>query len=185
LFKYQSSVDKKVGFNIEVGPVVSLLAAAASNVSTSLNFDAVYDLPNGNSLLLTQNYINGHLTSGNTVANQMQTDYSHGLYVGSAYHSSGSGGTVAYNIGVGGLLRLGGVYRISHHASLLFGIYAVLIDNAHTASSYFTPVGAQTNFESTTNPIQYQSFLRGLSSALTTQIGVNLGIQVRFGKKKD
>jgi hypothetical protein len=203
LFKYQTSPDKKIGFNIEVGPVVSLSSWATSQTSANLNFGAVYAInsPGTNPPLtyagtsppasgqgyweLTQSYIGNHLPPGQTVDQVLSSYYAEGRYVGSFNNYSGSRNKVSYNIGYGGLLRLGGVYRFTQHVSLLFGVYADLLYDGHNENSAYQPITISDPKGDFQKGLTSQSFLNGIGGALTTQIGVNLGIQVRFGKKKD
>lgn len=196
LFKYQSSPNKKLGFDLEVGPVLSCYSSASSNASATMNFEAIYgadptlgavNAPSGfnpwygnSAWVITQQSVAQHLSGSNTVQSVFSSYYGSHRYVGLGYSYSGSAGSVSYGFGGGGLLRLGGIYRIKKTVSLVFGAYALVSYNSHSVGAY-QPFAIGNDFQNT-SPV-FKSFLNGLGGSTTAQFGANLGIQVRFLKK--
>ena len=195
LFKFSTptSETKKTGFDIEFGPLVSVYSKAKSKMSAAINYEAIYTASINNGLgysattsnsdwLLTEEAVTKHFSSNGqyeSVSDYFDKHYARGYFVGLDKKADGDGGSIKYKLGFGGLLRTGLSYRISKSVFFKFGISAAIISNKHTPSdNTFKPIDAADDFEK--EGVKFSSFLNTTKSSLTTQFGINLGIQYQI-----
>jgi hypothetical protein len=193
LFKYRTKPGEKIGAYIEIGPVISLLSSAGSSMDATVDLEAVYHYNT-----TTRNFIYSSTTSPgdwimtrqavaalikgsdtySSVDDYFAKHYARGYYIGLGLSAKGQSDRVNYNIGIGGMLRGGGIYRVNKSWSVLFGVSALLISNSHTVQSY-TPVSTGDDYK---DGFKFSSFLNGTPSLLTVQMGLHAGIQFKLSK---
>ena len=193
LFKYRTATSetKKIGFSAELGPVISVLATVKSKIDANMDFEAVFstdkhklgypDVNSTSDWLLTKDHVTKH-GGGSEAALPAYFDkrYENGYYVGLNHSVSASGGTVKYKLGFGGMLRLGMTYQITESLFFNARIYTTIISNSISNSSGVNkPVEAMDKFKDA-GSVTLNSNLNSTSKLLSTQFGINFGIQYKF-----
>jgi hypothetical protein len=84
-------------------------------------------------------------------------------------------------MGIGGLLRLGMIYRISNAINLTAGVHTLLISNAHKVDNAFKPIDAQNAFAAD-GGVKYNTLLNASKGSLTTQFGIFVGLHFKLNK---
>ena len=198
LLKYRTptSDSKKVGFNLEIGPVISVYSTAKSKEgTTNIDFEGIYSTSpqhvigytpttSATDWLLTEAHVTKHIKTGSvysSVADYFDKQYSRGYYVGLDKQFTGAGGNVKYKIGAGGLLRLGMIYRVSKAFYFSLGVNALLAYNAHQVKSDYQPLQVKNDFAST-DGVKINSLLNSTKSNLSTQFGIFVGLHYRITK---
>ena len=193
LFKYRTKPDEKIGAYIEVGPVISLLSSAGSSMDATVDLEAVYhystttrnftysSTTSPGDWIMTRQAVAALIKGSDTyssVDDYFAKHYARGYYVGLGLAAKGLSDRVNYNIGIGGMLRGGGIYRVNKSLSVLLGVSALLISNSHTLQSY-TPVSTGDDYK---DGFKFSSFLNGTPSLLTVQMGLHAGVQLKLSK---
>jgi hypothetical protein len=192
LFKYRTPVSssKKIGFFLDLGPVISIVSSAKSKAESTNDFEAVYTTSGGTlgysntesstDWLVTKAMVTKHFNTGgqySSVNDYFDKQYNKGYYVGLDKTSSGSAGKVKYNIGGGGMLRTGLLCRLSEPVSLTVGVQCLILSNGHKQADSYKPIVAADDFKQS---LSYNSFLNSGGSGLNVQYGLTLGLQIKI-----
>ena len=194
LFKVLSSnlSKSKLGYFFELGPVITIYANSTSKISSSNNFEGIYDYssgnvssyastPTSNQLVLTRAALTAH--GSTNVGSDFNTLYNSGYNVGLDYAVNGSKApSVNLGAGIGGMIRGGLTYKLSSSLKFIAGLQINYIYTLHSAEAY-APVVAANAFKNS-GGVTYESFINGMGAVSALNFGINLGFIYSFTSKK-
>jgi outer membrane protein OmpA-like peptidoglycan-associated protein len=192
LFKYNRWITKKVGFNMDLGPVINVLEENEVNTDASFNYEAIYKYtgpqgnvkavydnsptPGANDLIITKARYESTQT-GQSVDNYFKSLSNQGYNVGLGVRPTYTSGKVDYNKpSVGFLIRPAIGLMLHSGMSLNFGAYYLIQNFTNNVSNTYMV----TDKRGTYNPLA-----NSISNSVNHCAGISVGFKYCFPRYQE
>ena len=188
VFIYKKQMTPRLGFSMEVGPLLSLQLSNTYSTNATFNYEAIYKykkvgnnyiavfdsaaIPGSSDLLYTAAQIN---KSPNDAQSYFDVLHSQGYNVGLQKAPANTSGSVNYEANIGFIIQPSIMYRLSDNFLLNAGIYVM--------SQSFDNLPNSGNFKLTDQVGSYSTVLNSLNSVSNLCYGLNLGVRILFDKE--
>jgi OmpA family/Outer membrane protein beta-barrel domain len=188
VFILKKQMTPRLGFSLEVGPLLSLQLSNTYSTNATFNYEAIYKYkkvgtkyvavfdsaasPSNGDLLYTAAQIN---KSTNDAQSYFDVLRSQGYNVGLQKAPSSTSGSVNYEANIGFIIQPSIMYRLSDNFLINAGLYVM--------SQSFDNLPNSGNFKLTDQVGSYSTVLNSLNSVANLCYGLNLGIRILFDKE--